>query len=84
MTEPEILKTLADWMQEHQDIRADRVKMEASINEDLLLDSLDQVELVMALEERFQVDIDDETAGSWKTIGDVVRFLAARPVLASE
>mgnify|MGYP001560228796 CR=1 FL=1 len=84
MTEAEILKTLAEWMQEHQDIALDRVQMETSIADDLNLDSLDQVEITLALEEQFQVEIDDETAGKWRTIGDIVGFLAARPVLAPE
>ena len=82
MTEAEILKVIAEWLQEHFDIALDRVKMDASINEDLLLDSLDQVEVVMAIEETFQVEVDDVTAGQWKTIGDIVRFLAAHPLTA--
>ena len=82
MTEAEILKAIASWLQEHLDIAPDRVQMEASIADDLMLDSLDQVEIVMALEEIFQVDVDDVTAGQWKSIGDIVRFLAARPTPA--
>ena len=82
MTEPEILKTLADWMQEHQDISPERVQMETSIAEDLLLDSLDQVEIVMALEERFNVQVDDDRAGKWRAIGDIVQYLVAHPVAA--
>ena len=81
MTEPEILKAVADWLQEHQDILPERVRMDASIADDLLLDSLDQVEIVMALEERFQVEIDDVTAGQWKTVGEIVRWLAAHPAV---
>ena len=80
MTEPEILKAVAEWLQEHQDIAPDRVQMDASISEDLNLDSLDQVEVVMALEERFMVEIDDITAGKWQTVGDIVRFLAPHRV----
>ena len=82
MTEAEILKAIADWLQEHFDIALDRVKMETSINDDLNLDSLDNVEVVMAIEEMFQVEVDDLTAGHWKSIGDIVRFLAAHPVTA--
>ena len=79
MTEAEILKVIAEWLLEHFDIPVNRVQMTSSINEDLLLDSLDQVEVVMALEEVFQVEVDDVTAGQWKSIGDIVSFLAARP-----
>ena len=79
-TESEIGKIVADWLQEHLGINPDRVQMETSISEDLLMDSLDNVEIVMALEEIFKVEIDDVTAGKWKTIGDIVRFVAAQPV----
>ena len=82
MTEAEILKAIADWMQEHQGITPDRVQMDTSIADDLQLDSLDQVEVVMALEEQFQVEIDDETAGGWRAIGDIVHYLVAHPVAA--
>ena len=84
MTEAEILKVIAEWLQEHLDITPDRVQMEASIADELMLDSLDQVEVVMALEEIFQVEVDDVIAGQWRTVGDIVLFLAARPVPASD
>jgi acyl carrier protein len=49
------------------------VTMEASITEDLGADSLDQVELVMAFETEFNIDIPDEEAEKIKTVGDAVR-----------
>jgi len=48
------------------------VTMEASITEDLGADSLDQVELVMAFETEFSIDIPDEEAEKIKTVGDAV------------
>ena len=84
MSEAEILKVIAAWLQEHADIAPQRVQMDASIADDLMLDSLDQVEVVMALEEYFQVEINDEVAGKWKTVGDIVKFLAACPVPAPD
>lgn len=80
MSEAEVLKAIAEWLQEHADISPERVQMTSSIADDLLLDSLDQVEIVMALEEKFQVEVSDEVAGKWRTIGDIVHFLAAHPV----
>ena len=50
MTEAEILKAIADWLQEHQGITPDRVQMDTSIADDFQLDSLVQVEVVLALE----------------------------------
>ena len=49
------------------------VTMEASITDDLGADSLDQVELVMAFETEFNIDIPDEEAEKIKTVGDAVR-----------
>ena len=48
------------------------VTPEASITEDLGADSLDQVELVMAFETEFNIDIPDEEAEKIKTVGDAV------------
>ena len=79
-TESEILKIVADWLQEHLGINPDRVQMETSISEDLLMDSLDNVEIVMALEEIFKVDVPYDVAGKWRVVGDIVQFLATHPV----
>ena len=49
------------------------VTPEASITEDLGADSLDQVELVMAFETEFNIDIPDEEAEKIKTVGDAVK-----------
>jgi acyl carrier protein len=51
------------------------VTPEASITDDLGADSLDQVELVMALETEFNIDIPDEHAEKIKTVGDAVRYI---------
>jgi acyl carrier protein len=49
------------------------VTPEASITDDLGADSLDQVELVMAFETEFNIDIPDEEAETIKTVGDAVK-----------
>ena len=53
------------------------VKKEASYVDDLGADSLDTVELVMALEEAFGVEIPDEEAEKIKTVGDTVKYVVA-------
>lgn len=53
----------------------DEVTMESSFIDDLGADSLDIVELIMALEEEFDVEIPDEDAEKIKTVGDVVEYL---------
>jgi len=53
----------------------DEVKPEASFVNDLGADSLDTVELVMALEESFKIEISDEDAEKIHTVGDAVRYI---------
>ena len=54
-------------------VEDNEVTTEASITEDLGADSLDQVELVMAFETEFGIDIPDEEAEKIKTVGDAVQ-----------
>ncbi len=56
----------------------ERVKLEASFIDDLGADSLDIVELVMAMEEEFGIEIPDEDAEKLKTVGDVSNYLSAK------
>ncbi len=58
-------------------VNEDEVTMEASITDDLGADSLDQVELVMAFETEFNIDIPDEEAEKIKTVGDAVTKIDA-------
>ena len=53
------------------------VTPEASITDDLGADSLDQVELVMAFETEFNIDIPDEEAEKIKTVGDAINYIKA-------
>ena len=56
----------------------ERVKLEASFIDDLGADSLDIVELVMAMEEEFGIEIPDEDAEKLKTVSDVCNYLQAK------
>ena len=56
-------------------VNEDQVKPEAKFIEDLGADSLDTVELVMALEEEFGTEIPDEEAEKLQSVGDVVKFI---------
>jgi acyl carrier protein len=58
-------------------VEENEVTLEASITDDLGADSLDQVELVMAFETEFGVDIPDEEAEKIKTVGDAVQKIDA-------
>ena len=56
-------------------VEAEKVTLDASFVEDLGADSLDTVELVMAFEEEFGVDIPDEDAEQMRTVGEAVAYL---------
>ncbi|MDE2772241.1 MAG: acyl carrier protein [Gemmatimonadota bacterium] len=57
-------------------VEPEKVTDEASFVEDLGADSLDTVELVMAFEEEFGIDIPDEDAEQMRTVGDAIGYLA--------
>ncbi len=56
----------------------EKVTPTASFIDDLGADSLDIVELVMTMEEEFDLDIPDEDAEKMKTVGDVVKYIASK------
>lgn len=56
----------------------DTLSMETSLKEDLDADSLDAVEVIMALEDEFDIEIPDEYAENFKTIGDIVKYVENR------
>ena len=56
----------------------DKVTMEADLTDDLGADSLDAVELNIALEEQLGLSIADEDRPNLKTVGDIVRYLEAK------
>ncbi len=60
---------------EHLGVDADKVNEAASFIDDLGADSLDTVELVMAFEEEFSVEIPDDAAETILTVGDAVKFI---------
>ena len=60
---------------EHLTVDADKVSENASFIDDLGADSLDTVELVMAFEEEFGVEIPDDSAETIQTVGDAVNFI---------
>ena len=63
-------------------VKESEVTENASFDGDLKADSLDIVELVMALEDEFQITITDEDAEKIRTVGDAVRFLEGKDVQA--
>jgi acyl carrier protein len=59
-------------------VEAEKVTDQAAFVEDLGADSLDTVELVMAFEEEFGIDIPDEDAEQLRTVGDAIAYMQKR------
>ena len=79
MTPETIFKTMQDLIAEQFAIDADEVTMDSSFVDDLGADSVDLVELVMAMEEEFDIgEIDEEDLAGLKTVGDCVRYLNSK------
>lgn len=66
---------IKDIISEQLGIDADEITLESSFMDDLGADSLDIVELIMALESEFDMEIPDEDAEKISTVGDVVEYI---------
>jgi len=69
-----VKKIVANYL----NVEEGKITESASFIDDLGADSLDTVELVMAFEEEFAVEIPDDAAETIQTVGDAVKFIAAR------
>lgn len=73
-----VFEKVKEILCEQLDVEEDKVTTEASIVEDLGADSLDVVDLVMSLEEEFDIEIPDEDVENIKTVGDMVKYIEAK------
>lgn len=71
----EVFDRVKEIIVDQLDVAEDLVTMEASFTEDLDADSLDVVELVMELEDEFDMEIADEQAEKINTVGDAVEYI---------
>lgn len=60
---------------DHTEIDQDKITLDSSFSDDLGADSLDIVEIIMALEEQFEIEITDEEAQTFNTVKDTVDFI---------
>lgn len=72
-----VFDRIKDILADQLDASADTMTMESDIAADLGADSLDVVELLMSIEDEFDVEIPDEAIESIKTIGDLVKYIEA-------
>ena len=60
---------------EELNVKEEKITMEANLVEDLEADSLDAVEIIVRIEEEFDLQVDDEAAESVRTVGDLVKCI---------
>lgn len=75
MSDKSIEERVKDIIVEQLGVNAEQVTPEAKFVEDLGADSLDTVELVMAFEEEFEIEVPDEEAEKLTSVGDVVTYI---------
>ncbi len=72
-----IFEKVKSILEEQMDISSDmEITMDTSFVEDLEADSLDVVELIMAIESEFNISVEDEDVENIKTVGDVVNYIS--------
>jgi acyl carrier protein len=75
MSDKSIEARVKDIIVDQLGVNADQVTIEAKFVEDLGADSLDTVELVMAFEEEFDIEVPDEEAEKLQSVGDVITYI---------
>lgn len=70
-----VFEKVKDILVDQLDVEEEKVTLEASIIDDLGADSLDLVDLVMSLEEEFDVEIPDDQVENIKTVGDIIKYI---------
>jgi acyl carrier protein len=78
MSDTSIEERVKEIIVDQLGVSADQVTLEAKFVEDLGADSLDTVELVMALEEEFDVEVPDDEAEKLQAVNDVVTFITSK------
>ncbi len=72
-----VFEKIRAMIAEQLEIDEDTITMESALIEDLGADSLDVVDLVMSIEDEFEIEVPDEAIENMRTIGDAVRFIEA-------
>ena len=70
-----VLEKVKAILAEQFDVEEDKITADTDLQEDLGADSLDVVDLVMSIEESFDIEIPDEEVENIKTVGDIVKYI---------
>ncbi len=73
-----VFKEIGEIVSKQLGIRVEEIKTESSFNDDLGADSLETVELVMNIEEKFGIEIPDDDIEKMKTVDDLVKYIESR------
>lgn len=73
----EVYEKVKEIIVEQLDISEDKISPEVSLSNDIGADSLDNVEIMMQLEETFDVEVPEEVAASMNTVQDIVNYIEA-------
>lgn len=78
MTKADVLARLKEIIIDRLDVEEEQIRPEASFVEDLGADSLDIVELIMGIEEEFDIEIPDEDAEKLTTVGEAMAYVKTK------
>ena len=70
-----VLDKIKEILAEQLSVDPDKITMNSLLEEDLDADSLDAIDIVMSIEDEFQVEVPDEVIADMKSVGDVVNFI---------
>ena len=73
-----VREQVINLISEQLNVKLDEIKDSSELVGDLGADSLDAVEIVMEIEEEFEIEIPDEDADKFKTVGDIVNYITRR------
>lgn len=73
-----VLEKIKDIVSEQLDVDPGEIKPESAFVDDLGADSLDLTELIMAMEDEFGLEIDDEEAQNLRTVDDAIKYIESR------
>ncbi|MCD7872731.1 MAG: acyl carrier protein [Clostridiales bacterium] len=70
-----IFEKVAEILSEQLGIDTDKISMDSLLEEDLDADSLDAIDIVMSIEDEFQIEVPDEAIANMKSVADIVNFV---------